>query len=107
MSDDSVVVALSTFPTPQKAEEVARMLVTERLAACANLVPGVRSIYRWQDEIQEDGETLAILKTTRARLPEMKARLVALHPYEVAEVIVLQVDGGHAPYLAWVAAQTK
>ncbi|NVB78847.1 MAG: divalent-cation tolerance protein CutA [Kofleriaceae bacterium] len=111
MADSSnpgpVVVAFSTFPSPEKAAEVARILVTEGLIACANLVPAVRSIYRWQGEVSDDTETLAILKTTRARFDEMKTRLVALHPYEVAEVIALPVDGGHAPYLAWVIDSTK
>lgn len=102
-----IVVAFSTFPTPEKAAEVARILVTEGLIACANLVPAVRSIYRWQGEVCDETETLAILKTTRAKLDEMKARLVALHPYEVAEVIALPVDGGHAPYLEWVARSTR
>jgi periplasmic divalent cation tolerance protein len=102
----SVVVVFSTFPSPEKAAEVARTLVDERLAACANLVPGVRSIYRWQGAVQDDSETLAILKTTRERLDALKERLVALHPYEVAEVIAIPVEGGHAPYLAWVAAET-
>lgn len=102
-----VVVAFSTFPSPEKAADIARTLVSEGLAACANLVPAVRSIYRWQGEVQDESETLAILKTTRAKVEEMTARLVALHPYEVAEVIVLPVDGGHAPYLAWVADQAK
>lgn len=111
MADSSdlapIVVAFSTFPTPEKAAEVARILVTEGLIACANLVPAVRSIYRWQGEVCDETETLAILKTTRAKLDEMKARLVALHPYEVAEVIALPVDGGHAPYLEWVARSTR
>lgn len=103
----SVVVVFSTFPTADKAAEVARTLVTEGLAACANLVGPVRSIYRWQDQLQDDTETLAVIKTTREAFEAMKARLVELHPYEVAEVIALPVDGGHAPYLDWVAAQTK
>jgi periplasmic divalent cation tolerance protein len=103
----SVVVVFSTFPSADKAAEVARTLVTEGLAACANLIGPVRSIYRWQDQLQDDTETLAVIKTTRETLPAMKARLVELHPYEVAEVIALPVEGGHAPYLDWVAAQTK
>lgn len=111
MADSSdpapIVVAFSTFPSPERAADIARTLVSEGLAACANLVPAVRSIYRWQGEVHEDSETLAILKTTRAKVDEMKARLVALHPYEVAELIVLPVEGGHAPYLAWVADQAK
>ena len=97
-----VFVVLSTFPNPDKAAEVARALVDERLAACVNLVPAVRSIYRWQGELCDDTETLAIAKTTRDRAKALAARLVALHPYEVPEVIVLPVDGGHPPYLAWV-----
>jgi periplasmic divalent cation tolerance protein len=103
----SVLVVFSTFPSADKAAEVARTLVTEGLAACANLVGPVRAIYRWQDELQDDTETLAVIKTTRDTFDAMKARLVELHPYEVAEVIALPASAGHAPYLDWVAAQTK
>ncbi|MBV8758549.1 MAG: divalent-cation tolerance protein CutA [Deltaproteobacteria bacterium] len=99
----SVIVVFSTFPSEDKAADIARTLVSEGHAACANLVPAVRSIYRWQNELCDERETLAILKTTRERFDALKARLVALHPYEVPEVIALPVDGGHAPYLAWVA----
>ncbi len=98
-----VLVALSTFPNPDKAAEVARTLVNEQLAACVNLVSQIRSIYRWQGEISDDTETLAIIKTTDERFEAMRTRLVELHPYEVAEVIAIPVAGGHAPYLAWVA----
>jgi len=101
------VVCLSTFPSEDKAAEVARALVGERLAACVNLVPRVRSIYRWNGEISDDAEVLAIIKTTRERFDAMKDRLVALHPYEVAEVIALPVEAGHLPYLSWVAAETR
>lgn len=106
MSDSSVVVVFSTFPSADRAAEVARTLVTERLAACVNILGGVRSIYRWRGDLQEDAETLAVIKTTRQRFDSMKARLVELHPYEVPEVIALPVDAGHAPYLAWVADET-
>src|SRR5688572_1582491 len=102
----SVIVVFSTFPAPDKAAEVAKTLVEERLAACVNLIGPVRSIYQWKGETCDDTETLAIIKTTRERFDAMKARLVGLHPYEVAEVIALPVDAGHAPYLAWVADQT-
>lgn len=102
-----VLVVFSTFPDPDKAAEVARILVTEQLAACVNIVGGVRSIYRWEGEISDDRETLAVIKTTSERFEEMRSRLVALHPYQVAEVIALPVDAGHAPYLAWVADETR
>jgi periplasmic divalent cation tolerance protein len=103
----SVVVAFSTFPNPDKAAEVVRTLVSEQLAACGNLLSPVRSIYRWKGELQDDTETLAILKTTRERFDAMRTRLVELHPYEVAEVICMPVEAGHAPYLDWVEAETK
>jgi periplasmic divalent cation tolerance protein len=96
------VVVFSTFPNPDKAAEVARALVGEGLAACVNLVPAVRSIYRWKGELQDDSETLAVVKTTSERLDALTARLVALHPYELPEVIALPVAGGHAPYLDWI-----
>ena len=99
----SVIVVFSTFPSEDKAADIARTLVSEGHAACANLVPPVRSIYRWQGEICDERETLAILKTTRERFDALRDRLVALHPYEVPEVIALPVEAGHAPYLDWVA----
>lgn len=115
MSDTpaDVLVVLSTWPTPEKAAEVARILVEEQLAACVNLVPQVRSIYRWQGAGADEGavadeiETLAIVKTTRARYAALADRLVALHPYEVPEVIAVPLADGHAPYLAWLVAATK
>jgi len=103
----AVLAVFSTFPSPEKAAEVARTLVSEGLAACVNLVGGVRSIYRWKGEVCDDQETLAVIKTTRERFDAMKERLVALHPYEVAEVIAMPVEAGHAPYLEWVAEQTR
>ncbi len=103
MADDAVIV-LSTFPTAERAAEIARILVEERLCACVNLIPQVRSIYRWKDSVSDDQEVLAIIKTTQARSDELSARLVSLHPYEVPEVIVVPLDPsrGHAPYLAWL-----
>lgn len=82
------------------------MLVDERLAACVNLVPGARSIYRWQGQLCDEVETLAIVKTTTERVDELTARLVSLHPYEVPEVIAVPISAGYAPYLAWIAAET-
>jgi periplasmic divalent cation tolerance protein len=103
----SVLVVFSTFPSPEKAAEVGKTLVAEGLAACVNLVAPVRSIYQWKGELCDEAETLAIVKTTRERFEAMKSRLVALHPYEVAEVIAMPVEAGHLPYLSWVAAQTS
>ena len=100
------VVVFSTFPNPDKAAEVARTLVGEQLAACVNVVQQVRSIYRWKGEVQDDSEVLAIIKTTSERQDALIARLVALHPYELPEAIVLPIRGGHAPYLGWIQDST-
>ena len=102
MSSEEACVVLSTFPSALKADEVARALVTEQLAACVSLVPAVRSIYRWQEEIHEDIEVLAVIKTTRARFDALAARLAVLHPYDVPEIIALPLAAVHAPYLAWL-----
>jgi periplasmic divalent cation tolerance protein len=100
-----VVVVFSTFPSADKAAEVARTLVEERLAACANLVPAVRSIYRWEGKLCDDSEVLAVVKTTSERAEALMARLAELHPYEVPEMLALPVTAGSAPYLAWVARE--
>jgi periplasmic divalent cation tolerance protein len=100
------LVVLVTAPTAERAAELARALVEERLAACGNVVPGIRSIYRWEGKVQDEAEALLVLKTTRARFDALRARVLALHPYEVPEVIALAVDAGSAPYLAWIAAET-
>ncbi len=101
------IVVLVTAPNPDKAAEIARALVAERLAACGNVVPGLRSIYRWEGKIEDEGEALLVLKTTRARFDALRDRVLALHPYEVPEVIALPVEAGHERYLAWVAGETR
>jgi periplasmic divalent cation tolerance protein len=101
------LVVLVTAPTPERAAEIARALVEERLAACGNVVQGIRSIYRWEGKVQEDAEALLVLKTTRARFDALRDRVLALHPYEVPEVIALPVEAGSARYLAWIAEETR
>ena len=101
------LVVLVTAPSPEKAAELARALVAERLAACGNVVPGVRSIYRWEGEVHDDAEALLVLKTTRGRFEALRDRVLALHPYDVPEVIALSVEAGSAAYLAWIGAETR
>lgn len=105
MPDAPALLVLSTFGDADTAARVARTLVEERLAACVNLVPSVRSIYRWQGAVCDDAETLAIVKTTAERYPQLAARLTELHPYQVPEILALPVAAGHPPYLAWLAAE--
>lgn len=96
------VVALSTVGSAEDAERIARELVERRLAACVNVVPGVVSVYRWKGEVQRDEERLLVIKTRTAALEALRQALVALHPYEVPELIALGVTGGHEPYLRWI-----
>jgi periplasmic divalent cation tolerance protein len=100
------LVVLVTTPTPERAAEIARAVVEERLAACGNVVPGLRSIYRWEGKVQDEVEALLVLKTTRARFEALRERVLALHPYQVPEVIAVAIEAGSAPYLAWLAAET-
>jgi periplasmic divalent cation tolerance protein len=100
------LVVLVTAPSPDQAAEIARALVEERLAACGNVVPAIRSIYRWEGKVHEEAEALLVLKTTRGRFEALRDRVLALHPYDVPEVIALPVEAGNAAYLAWIAAES-
>jgi periplasmic divalent cation tolerance protein len=106
-SGSSVVMVLTTAPDAEAADRIGTALVDERLAACANLVHGVSSIFRWKGEIHRETETLVVLKTTASRLSDLRGRLVELHPYELPEVIALDVREGHPPYLDWVRAEVE
>lgn len=100
------LLVLSTCPDAEAAGRIAHALVEERLAACVNRLPGVASTYRWQDDIVDDTEVLLLIKTTRERFEALRARLVELHPYEVPEVIALDIADGHPPYFDWIAQET-
>jgi len=96
------VVAFVTAPNSEVALPMARTLVEEGLAACVNIVPSVRSVYRWQGEICDDAEVLLLLKTRQDRFEALRSRVAALHPYEVPEIIAVPIVEGHMPYLAWL-----
>jgi len=99
---DAVQVVLVTAPDAETGAGLGRALVAERLVACVNLVPRVRSIYRWEGQVEEDEEVLLVLKTRADRLAALRERVVALHPYDVPEVVALPVVGGSDAYLDWV-----
>ena len=101
------LVVLVTAPSAEQAAALARALVEARLAACGNVVPGLRSIYRWEGQVRDEPEALLVLKTTRDRLEALRERQLALHPYDVPEVLALPVEAGSAAYLAWLAAETR
>jgi periplasmic divalent cation tolerance protein len=103
--ESPLMVVLTTAPSAEVADRIGTTLVEERLAACANLVPGVTSVFRWGGEPHHESEVLVVLKTTAACLGTLRRRLVELHPYELPEMLALEVRGGHAPYLEWVRAE--
>lgn len=97
-----VAVVLMTAPSEDVAASIGRTLVEEGLIACANLVPQVRSLYRWQGKTCDEREVLVVMKLAAERYEQVRARIVALHPYEVPEVLRLDVTDGHHPYVQWV-----
>jgi len=106
MSASEVVVVLVTAPSASAANRIARPLVDERLAACVNVVGPIRSVYHWDGAVHEDTEHLLIVKTRRALVDRVDARVRTLHDYDVPEVVALPVSGGSAAYLAWILGAT-
>jgi len=106
MSKD-VLITFCTCPDEEVAERIARSLVGERLAACANLIPVVASVYRWEDKIERDTETLLLIKTSSNRFDALSARLRELHPYDLPEIIAAPIKRGLPEYLQWVSKCTE
>lgn len=106
MSAPPALLCLCTCPDRDAAGRIARTLVDERLAACVNLLPGVTSVYRWQGAVETGEEVLMLAKTVPERLQALTARIVELHPYDVPEVVAMQVDAGLPAYLEWIAGET-
>ena len=104
---DEIRVVFCTCPDTGVAASLARLLVKHRLAACVNILPEIRSIYRWQGEVQDDAECLMMIKTTQAAVKEVQRWLIEQHPYDEPEVIAVPVSEGSPGYLAWVAAETQ
>ena len=95
-------IVLTTASNPEEAQRIARTLVEERLAACATLIPSVRSIYRWEGKIEDAAETLVLIKTSAEQLAALEVRLHALHSYQTPEFLVIEGVGGSSAYLAWM-----
>ena len=98
----TILVALGTFPDAETARRISNQLVTEKFAACANILPAVESIYRWKEKIETAGEVVVFFKTTAARQEAFQEKLRSLHPYDVPEIIFMSVTNGLPEYLRWV-----
>lgn len=96
-----------TTPNEESAKKIARAVISNKLAACVNIIPSVQSIYEWEGRINEDLEYLLMIKTTTANVNELTTYVRDNHPYSVAEVISVKIENGNAPYLDWVAKSVK
>lgn len=101
------VVVLCTVPSDEVGRGIARVLVEARAAACVNILPPMRSIYRWEGEIADEPEHQLVIKTLKEKLPEVERLITAQHPYSVPEIIALDVAGGSEAYLTWVELSTR
>jgi periplasmic divalent cation tolerance protein len=102
MAMSELLVVLMTASSQEEAERIAQALVTEMLAACVNVVPGVTSFYRWEGKLQRDQEWLLAAKSRRDVLDRLIERVQTLHSYDVPEIIALPLAGGSEPYLRWL-----
>jgi periplasmic divalent cation tolerance protein len=100
MSDMRLVFC--TFPDAASARQIGTVLVEKQLAACVNLIPGVESVYRWQDQVESASEVLAIFKTSTAVFPLFERELASLHPYEVPEIIAIEPTAVAENYGSWL-----
>ncbi len=106
MSDSGIHLVYSTVPSEEEAAHLAKSLVEDRLAACANIIPGLRSIYRWQGVVEDERETLLLLKTDSGHVQTLIDRLVQLHSYDVPDIVAIPIDQAHPPYADWVKENT-
>ena len=96
-----------TAPDRDVALRIARTLVEEKLAACANILGPMTSVYRWEGRVMEEGEVALITKTSGRRLAELMARAKAIHPYQVPCIVAWPIETGHQPYLDWIETETR
>lgn len=106
-NSSSHALVLSTCPDPETAQRVATVLVENRLAACVNILPQVRSVFRWQGRVESEAEHLLLIKTSARSYPALVEALREHHPYEVPEIVRLPIEDGLAAYLAWIDECTE
>jgi periplasmic divalent cation tolerance protein len=104
---DEVLIVLTNVPNLTIAKTVARYLVGQKMAACVNIQPGVKSYYHWEGVIRQANEVTLSVKTTRKRYPEVEAAIKAMHPHQVPEIVALPVIAGLPTYLGWIADVLK
>ncbi len=101
------ILVLCTINDKEKAKEIARKIVTDKLCACVNILPNVCSVYSWKEKLEEDNELLMIIKTRKSLFERLKNEISNLHPYEVPEIISVEIQDGNKEYLEWLSADTQ
>ena len=96
------IIVFVTCESMQQAETIAQTVVSEKLAACVNIVQGIRSCYTWESQVTWSGEVLALMKTTRGRFDSLRDRVKSLHSYSVPEIVSVNIDDGFDKYIAWI-----
>ncbi len=107
MPHSDAIVVLTTVSSDEEAVRLVRTLLERRLIACGTLVPGARSMYRWQGKIADEAETFLLLKTRSGRIEALQEAFTELHPYKVPELLALAVDSGMEKYLEWINGETS
>jgi periplasmic divalent cation tolerance protein len=105
--NDQPQIVLCTVPDTGTAKTIANALVTEQLAACVNIIPGITSVYRWKESIENDAELLLIIKTAASAWPRLEQRILTLHPYELPEIIAVPIQTGQTDYIQWITDSLK
>jgi periplasmic divalent cation tolerance protein len=95
-------IALCTVPDETTAGQIANTLVSEKLAACVNIIPSVVSVYRWKDAVEHGQELLLLIKTSASVWPLLETRILELHPYELPEIIAVPIHSGQTDYIQWI-----
>jgi periplasmic divalent cation tolerance protein len=106
-ADQTFVIVLTTLPADGDAEQFAARLVGEKLAACVNVLPAMRSVYRWKQAVERADERQLVIKTTVQCVTALEAQIRKIHPYDVPEFVVIPISHGSATYLSWLAESTK
>ena len=106
-ADQKFVIVLTTLPADGDAEQFASRLVEEKLAACVNVLPAMRSVYRWKNVVERADERQCVIKTTAQCIGPLETLLRTLHPYDVPEFVVIPIIQGSAPYLSWLSDSTS
>ena len=100
-------IVLCTVPDQETGGRIANALVTEQLAACVNIIPGITSVYRWKGAVEQDQEALLLIKTGQDRWLPLQERIRALHPYELPEIIAVPIHTGQTDYIEWITSCLK